>query len=187
MKTLNAILIACAAWSAASAAAQAVQVTDLRCEYLENPLGIDTEKPRLSWRIESSKDDVMQKSCRTQVTSSRELLEQGKADLWDSGVVPGDQSIQVEYAGKELGSRMECFWKVDVETSAGKAASAPAMWSMGLLKPGDWEAKWISCKPSQKPGESIPAHYFRKEFALPGPVKRATAYVCGLGMAPMME
>jgi len=101
--------------------------------------------------------------------------------LWGCGMVPSDQSIHVEYAGKELGSRMECFWKVDVETSAGEAVSAPAIWSMGLLKPEDWEAKWISCKPTQEPGESIPAHYFRKEFALPGAVKRATAYVCGLG------
>jgi alpha-L-rhamnosidase len=131
------------AWSAANAAVQPVAVTDLRCEYLKEPLGIDTAKPRLSWRIESSKSDVMQKSYRILVASSSDLLDQGKADLWDSGLVPSDQSIQVEYAGKELGSRMECFWKVDVETSAGKAVSAPAMWSMGLLKPEDWQGKWI--------------------------------------------
>ncbi len=31
-----------------------VQVSDLRCEYLKNPLGIDTPKPRFSWKITDS-------------------------------------------------------------------------------------------------------------------------------------
>ncbi|MCX6964504.1 MAG: hypothetical protein NTW41_04040, partial [Verrucomicrobia bacterium] len=30
----------------------AADVTNLRCEYRENPLGIDVENPRLSWIIE---------------------------------------------------------------------------------------------------------------------------------------
>ena len=32
-----------------------LQPTDLRCEGLVNPLGIDTVQPRLSWRLESVK------------------------------------------------------------------------------------------------------------------------------------
>ena len=35
----------------------------------------------------------------------------GKGDLWDTGKVNSDQSIQVEYAGKPLGSRMRCWWR----------------------------------------------------------------------------
>jgi hypothetical protein len=31
----------------------AAEVTDLRCEYLKAPLGIDVEKPRLSWKLET--------------------------------------------------------------------------------------------------------------------------------------
>ncbi|MCX6880244.1 MAG: hypothetical protein NTW21_41535 [Verrucomicrobia bacterium] len=34
------------------AAASAVEVTNLRCEYRENPMGIDALRPRLSWKIE---------------------------------------------------------------------------------------------------------------------------------------
>jgi alpha-L-rhamnosidase len=33
------------------AALHAAEVQNLRCEYLENPLGIDVAKPRLSWKI----------------------------------------------------------------------------------------------------------------------------------------
>jgi alpha-L-rhamnosidase len=32
-----------------------VTVKDLKCEYLRNPIGIDTAKPRLSWVLESSR------------------------------------------------------------------------------------------------------------------------------------
>jgi alpha-L-rhamnosidase len=136
--------------SKAEVDSEGVKVVDLRCEYLKDPLGIDVLAPRLSWRIEApGKTGVMQKSYRVQVASSRELLAQGKADLWDSGVVPSDKSVHVEYKGKELTSRMVCYWKVGVTTTAakGKSSSAtwspPAFWSMGLLKPSDWGGKWI--------------------------------------------
>ena len=35
-----------------------VRAVSLRCEYLENPLGIDVTEPRLSWRIENIKANV---------------------------------------------------------------------------------------------------------------------------------
>jgi alpha-L-rhamnosidase len=37
-------------WAAPRSKA-AVQVTDLRCEYLKDPLGIDVRRPRLSWKL----------------------------------------------------------------------------------------------------------------------------------------
>ena len=66
-----------------------------------------------------------------------------KGDLWDSGKVTSDQSIQVRYAGKPLVSEQECFWKVQVWDEQGKASgwSRPARWSMGLLQPSDWHGK----------------------------------------------
>ena len=38
---------------AGSQHAEAFMPTDLRCEYLVNPLGIDSRVPRLSWKLES--------------------------------------------------------------------------------------------------------------------------------------
>jgi alpha-L-rhamnosidase len=35
-------------------AIHAVEAQNLRCEYLENPLGIDVAKPRLSWKLQVS-------------------------------------------------------------------------------------------------------------------------------------
>jgi hypothetical protein len=49
---LVALLLALSGTSAIGAATNAP--SQLRCEYLENPLGIDVLKPRLSWKLEAS-------------------------------------------------------------------------------------------------------------------------------------
>ena len=89
----------------------AAEVSNLRCEYLSAPLGIDVVKPRLSWVMESPLRGEKQTAYRVLVASSAELLKKDRGDLWDSGKVVSDQSIQVEYAGKTLESRMRCYWK----------------------------------------------------------------------------
>ena len=91
----------------------------LRVRTRKNPQGIDAEKPRLSWVIEDrgrrTKDrGQKQTAYQVLVASSEALLKKDKGDLWDSGKVASDQSIQVEYAGKPLESRMVCHWKVRV-------------------------------------------------------------------------
>ncbi len=128
----------------------ATEVADLRCEYRENPLGIDVVKPRLSWVIEdggprSELRGTKQTAYQVLVASSEELLKNDQGDLWNSGKVASDQSNQVEYLGKPLESRMQCYWKVRVWDQNGQASawSAGATWGMGLLRPEDWRAKWI--------------------------------------------
>jgi alpha-L-rhamnosidase len=137
------------------AALPAADVTNLRCEYLNNPLGIDVLKPRLSWVSEAGSQESevrgqRQTAYQVLVASAPELLAKDKGDLWDSGKVESDQSIQVEYVGKPLTSGMRCFWKVrgwfTVHGSEvqGSEWSKNASWAMGVLKPEDLgSAKWI--------------------------------------------
>ncbi|HZI32315.1 MAG TPA: DUF3395 domain-containing protein, partial [Candidatus Binatia bacterium] len=122
---------------------------DLRCEYLSNPLGIGTVKPRLSWILESSQRGAKQTAYRILVASSQELLKKNIGDLWDSGKVMADDSSQITYEGRPLASRERCFWKVRTWDRDGNAGSwSPvAQWQVGLLKPADWRAKWISAVP----------------------------------------
>jgi alpha-L-rhamnosidase len=119
--------------------------TELRCEYLKTPLGIDVLHPRLAWILNSDERDQRQTAYQILVTSSAAKLRANAGDLWDSGKVDSDQSIQVPYAGKALVPNEPCFWKVRVWDKDGKASawSKPAEWSMGLLHPADWHAKWI--------------------------------------------
>lgn len=90
--------------AAQTAPVSATGVTHLRCEYLVNPLTVDAAKPRLSWTIESSRRGWMQSAYRVQVASSFDALVKGRADLWDSGKMLSDRTLNVRYAGKPLGS-----------------------------------------------------------------------------------
>ncbi|MCC7291593.1 MAG: family 78 glycoside hydrolase catalytic domain [Phycisphaerales bacterium] len=121
----------------------------LRCEYLENPTGIDVRLPRLSWLPASGDPDargLKQSAYQILAASSLDLLSKDMGDLWDSGQVASAQTVHVEYAGRPLVSRQPVFWKVRVWDGAGRpsAWSEAARWSMGLLEAGDWgSAKWI--------------------------------------------
>ena len=119
---------------------------DLRCEYLVNPLGIDAQVPRLSWKLNDSRRGAVQAAYQVLVASSEERLAAHEGDLWDSGRIDSDQSVHVEYGGKSLGSRQQCFWKVRTWDGEGKSSSwsPTAFWEMALLRPKDWSAKWIS-------------------------------------------
>ena len=153
----------------------AAVVTNLRCEYLKDPLGIDAKIPRLSWVIEGGQEtgsrEQQQTAYHVLVASSPELLAKDQGDLWDSGKMEGDQSIQVEYSGRLLESRMRCYWKVRVWTKAGDAWSKSAMWTMGLIESASWNAKWIG----------FPAHetspWVRKEFKLANKPDAAMVFV----------
>jgi alpha-L-rhamnosidase len=125
---------------------RAATVGELRCEDLKDPQGIDAVQPRLSWKLYSNGRNQAQTAYEILVASSPVELAANQGDLWESGKVLSDQSIQLGYAGKPLASRAPCFWKVRVWDEAGKVSgwSQPARWTMGLLAPADWDgAKWI--------------------------------------------
>jgi len=125
---------------------------DLRCEYLNNPLGIDEAQPRLSWVIQAAGRAKAQSAYRILVASDLKRLEKDIGDLWDSGKVVSDGSIQISYDGTPLKSQMRCYWKVRVWDKDSKPAawSKPARWTMGLLSSDDWKAKWIGFDASRQ-------------------------------------
>ncbi len=120
-------------------------IRNLRCEYRVNPLGIDVVQPRLSWILESQHRAQTQKAYQILVAGSEEYLRQNKGDIWDSGKVVSDRSNQVVYEGKPLQSRMRCCWKVRIWDQDDKVStwSEPAFWTVGLLEPDEWQARWI--------------------------------------------
>jgi alpha-L-rhamnosidase len=169
------------------AATAAPRVTELRCEGLENPLGLGATGPRLSWVMAANARGARQTAYQVLVASNLEKLRSGTGDLWDSGKVPSDQSVLVPYAGQPLASHAECFWKVRLWDEAGRASdwSQPAHWTMGILRPGEWRAKWIGRDeeertnlltgaswiwfPEGHPAEAAPleTNYFRRVVTLP--------------------
>ncbi len=183
-------LVGALALSGAAAAETELMPQQLRCEYLVNPPGIDALQPRLSWEVESGQRGQRQTAYEILVASDQTRLTKGQGDLWDTGKVTGGQTTGIVYGGKALASRQRCFWKVKVWDRDGKASawSEPAMWGMGLLKPGDWKAQYISFRdttPVHRVPEPLflpPARQYRKEFAAAKAIRRATIYATALGI-----
>jgi alpha-L-rhamnosidase len=162
----------------------------LHCEYRTNPLGVDELLPRLSWQVESSQRGQKQTAYQILVASDAGQLKQNTGDLWDSGKVASDQTVNVIYGGKPLDSRQQCFWKVRVWDKPGResAWSRASFWTMGLMQSNDWQAQYISFRdrsPVFKATNSLllpPARQYRKEFQAGKAVRRATIYATALGI-----
>jgi alpha-L-rhamnosidase len=161
-----------------------VQLTSLRCEYLVNPLGLGVVRPRLSWEMLDDRRGARQTAYHVLVASSRDKLNDVDADVWNSGKVESDESIQVEYAGKTLASRLRCFWTVRIWDHEGQPSSwaTPAYFELGLLKRDDWKASWIGSSVVGGPRTIPPCPYLRREFVIDKPVSTARLYVTALGL-----
>jgi len=167
-----------------------ISVTSLRTEGMTNPQGIDTEKPRFSWKTEATTEQgVVQKTYQILVASSLDNLKNENGDIWSSGKVASDVSLWIPFAGKPVKSNGVYFWKVKVGTNKGESSwSEPARWSMGLFEETDWKsAQWIGLdKAMPWDDESyysrLSARYVRKEFSAKKEINRATVHICGLGL-----
>ena len=113
-----------------------LEVYDLRVEHRINPTGIDSQKPRFSWKLKSSKQNVKQETYRIQVAAD-ECFEHV---IWDSCEVRSDASQNVRYAGEELKSLQKLYWKVKVEAAGDSAESEMAEFKMAMLSEDEWQA-----------------------------------------------
>jgi alpha-L-rhamnosidase len=177
-------------------------VYDLTCEQEENPVGLDLVTPHFSWKITSGERGVMQTSYQIMVSSSIKDLQNGKGNAWDSGKLKSDESILIPYKGRKLISFQTYYWKIRSWNNKGEASdwSIPAHFTMGLLSVKDWNgAQWITLEREDR-GKRVVKGYtsvgdvpniknisdyknpqFRKEFEVSKTIKRAYAFVSGLG------
>jgi len=190
MKTLLLSLQLAAAVAALSAgiAHAGIIARELRCGFRVNPLGIDTAQPRLGWVVESDRRAEMQTAYQILAASSPTILARDRGDLWDSGRVTSDESVQVPYGGRPLRSSQRVWWKVRVWglSKPPSPYSRPAWFETGLLAAEDWQAQWIQATSPGPVTETEmfadhPAPLFRKEFRCDQRVRRARIYVSGLG------
>ena len=115
MKTMRSLAIGlCCLLLTAGAAFAKLTPVDLRCDYAVNPLGVDSQPPRLFWKLKSSANGQSQFAYEILVASSAKKLNDDHGDLWDSGKIISDDTIQINYAGQKLSSSQQVFWKVRV-------------------------------------------------------------------------
>ena len=117
----------------------------LATERIDCPLGVEVSRPHLSWALTGGGRGAGQSAYRITAASSRERLEAGEADLWDSGRVHSDRCFEIAYDGKVLHSGERVWWRVQAWNAAGVACapSAAAWFEMGLLDHCDWQAEWL--------------------------------------------
>jgi alpha-L-rhamnosidase len=128
---------------------------------------------------------VRQSAYRVLVSSTRSLLATNTGDLWDSGKVASDRTLDIPYGGKALSPGQQVFWKVEVWD----AKDATSGWSAETgftMAPAPWAAQWIAAAPEgsaegEAEGVTRPMPVFRKEFVIHQQVARALLYVSGLG------
>jgi alpha-L-rhamnosidase len=178
----------------------AMRPSNLRCEYLVDPVGIDVREPRLSWTIESELSNQRQIAFQIVVWSGERAIADERERIWDTGRVEKGGTIGHAYAGPPVRSRERYWWAVRAWDHQGEASefSEPAAWEMGLLEASDWRGAWISLpgftERPQKPDiptgtlrdlselDLPPAPLLRREFDLALPVRRARLYATARGV-----
>ncbi len=178
-----------------------IEVDHLRCENRENPLGIDKTSPRLSWKLYSDSFNKSQSAYQILVSDRRESLEKNIGNVWDSEKIQSSETMHIRHTGKSLISGTKYYWKVRVWDEKGNVSpwSSIAFWSMGMLKPDDWTAKWIGLDDAWsdtsfkiKPWANgmsqttayrpLPCPMLRKEFQLSEDILYATICITALGV-----
>jgi len=159
---------------------QDLKVRDVTVEYKKNPTGIDTRKPRFSWKITGTGTGIMQTAYSIRVATDQKFPKSKM--IWQSGKRGSDESVLIEYNGPALKSGQKYFWQVKVWDNKKRQSkwSETAYWETGLLSPSDWKAKWIEMQ-----GDTLryaPSPHFRKEFSVTKPVAKATVYVTSHGL-----
>ena len=146
------------------------KITDLKCENLRDPLGINTSQPRFSWKNSSIEEGTNQSAYQILVASDMKNLNEDKADFWNSGKVASSSNILIDYQGKEIDSRQLLYWKVRTWDENDKASkwSYVGVFSIGILDESDWTASYIGY-PSENGVQSSPQ--FRKVFSIEKPSK----------------
>lgn len=153
---------------------------DLQCEYLTDPLGVDVQLPRFSWKLSAgARRGQKQTAYQVLVASSPALLNAERGDVWDSGRVASSQSVLVPFGGQALVSNQTCFWKVRFwdKDEQPSAWSETARFAMGLLVPEDWRGAWIR----HSDAASEKHLWFRKSFSLNEKPNSAFVHVASLG------
>jgi alpha-L-rhamnosidase len=124
--------------------ASTLSAARLRCESLIDPLAVEHAKPRLGWIVQSPERQQRQTAYQILAASSPALLDQHQGDLWDSGKVVADETINIAYDGCSLAGAQRCYWKVRVWDGADRVSdwSETAVFGQGIA-PHEWQAEWI--------------------------------------------
>lgn len=156
------------------------EIVNLRCEYLENPIGIDSPKPRLTWMMVDSRREAAQSGYELIVGTDYSEVASGVSDKWTTGKVTSSAML-VEYNGSPLEPFTRYYWSLKIWDAKGNPSSfsVPASFETGKMKMANWKGDWIT---DTLDITLKPAPYFRTEFNIKKQVVSARAYIAVAGL-----
>jgi len=153
---------------------------ELLCEYLVNPIGVDSEYPRLKWKINDPRQGAFQFAYKIIVGTDSAGVLNGIGNVWNTGKVISD-TILVSYQGKSLQPFTKYYWVVQIwdKDNVECPVSEIASFETGMMKMKNWQGSWIT---DTRDTDLKPAPYFRKEFEITKKIKRARIYIAVGGL-----
>jgi len=94
MKNLKYILFIIACCFISELQAATFRPTNLTCERITNPLGIEVREPLLSWMIESSENGMRQSAYEIIVSDRKPEIDENKGNIWNTGKITSDWKIE---------------------------------------------------------------------------------------------
>jgi alpha-L-rhamnosidase len=160
-----------------------VHVLHLLCDNRFQPLGLGNLQPRFSWQLAGEDRNIYQTAYEIWIGRDKKAVLKGQQLEWSSGKVNSTQSVHVKYDGPVLAAGVRYYWQVRVWDEKGKASgwSSISYWEMGLLKLGDWKARWIG-PGYEEDSVSRPSPLFRRQFMAKEQVVQATLYITAHGL-----
>lgn len=155
-----------------------MKLEKIRIEYRENPIGLDVEKPRISWILNSDKENCMQGAYEIRVIE-KDFFQESKKEVWNSGKVNSEQSVLVVYDGEELKAETSYEVQIQVWDNQGENAYGKAVFETGLLHPEKMSAHWIASGFSE---EERACPVFTREVRLEKKVVKARIYATAHGL-----
>ncbi|MFA6911579.1 MAG: family 78 glycoside hydrolase catalytic domain, partial [Proteiniphilum sp.] len=153
--------------------------SDLKCDYLENPVGIDNPFPRLTWQIDDDSPGAIQSAFSILVGTDSLEVENGEGSMWHTKKIHSQQQL-VSYAGAALQPFTKYYWKVITWNKKNdRNASTVYSFETGMMDIKNWQGNWIS------DGRDIqykPAPCFRKQFTARNEIVSARVYVAVAGL-----
>lgn len=142
----------------ACGASKQTEITNLKTNYIRNPIGVDDESILFSWQMNSEEQGKSQSAYRIAVyecdQGNREQDDAIASEIcvWDSGKVESSLSVAVPYEGEQLKQQTGYEWSVDVwdEEESRCVSAETGYFETGLMGEFPEEAHWISVGDSDR-------------------------------------
>ena len=153
-------------------------VTDVRVNYLHNPVGI-SGKIQIGWILGSDKKNVVQTSYQIQITRDMDF----DNPVYDSGVCASDESAHVTVEGMVWESACKYDLRVRSVNNYLEMSdwSIPVFFIAALQNTDEWIGEFVSAE-TEEDKDNSKGTYVRKAFVLKGRIKSAFVLSTALGI-----